>query len=122
MIKGLLKRHKADRSDAISRRHSEAFEITKAELPGRSIIAFQKPGGQATALEVTERGAEILQGLAAGVIVSELEEARARGAEDRAGEVPLGLSASRAEAEAFIQSLDLLDMTEKKALVGALPR
>jgi hypothetical protein len=30
--------------------------------------------------------------------------------------------ASRKEAEAFIQSLDLLDAVEKNAMLGALPR
>ena len=122
MIKGLLNRRKSNEVSEAPEVDDEGFDITTARLPGRSIIAFQKRGGQATALEVTERGTEILQGLAAGVILSELEEVQ-NAAEDLAV-YPLaeGGSASRAEAEAFIQSLDLLDGTEKQALLGALPR
>lgn len=125
MIKSFLGRRKgadlADLDEAISE-DGDGIEITTARFPGRSVITFEKKGGQATALEVTERGTEILQGLAAGVILSELEEVRER--QGNAGVVPLskGPGASRAEAEAFIQSLDLLDGAEKRALLGALPR
>ena len=122
MIKGLLNRRKAQGPESAAAAADDGFDITTARLPGRSIIAFQKRGGQATALEVTERGAEILQGLAAGVVLSELEEVQK--AAETLSVYPLteGGSASRAEAEAFIQSLDLLDGSEKQALLGALPR
>lgn len=123
MIKSLLKRRKAPTEEAaLGTVPADGYDITTARLPGRSIIAFQKRGGQATALEVTERGAEIVKGLAAGVILSELEEVQ------RGTELPPVVSlhggglASREEAEAFIHSLDLLDGSEKQALVSALPR
>ncbi|MEM9840414.1 MAG: hypothetical protein AAF830_14835 [Pseudomonadota bacterium] len=122
MIKSLLKRRRAQDDTAETDDVVDGFDITTARLPGRSIIAFQKPGGQATALEVTERGAEIVKGLAAGVILSELEEVR--NTEDVPPVVPLlgdGIT-SRAQAEAFIHSLDLLDGAEKQELVSALPR
>lgn len=121
MIKGLLKRrHDQDRAGE-DLAEGRAYDITSARLPGRSIIAFEKRGGSAAALEVTERGAEILKGLAAGAILSELDEVR----ETRSGlSMPLirDEGASREEAEAFIRSLDLLDGAEKRALMGALPR
>ncbi|NNU17637.1 hypothetical protein HK107_14995 [Parvularcula sp. ZS-1/3] len=120
MLKTWLKRRQ-NGADSASEPEARDYDITSARLPGRSIITFEKRGGQAAALEVTERGAEILQGLAAGAVLSELDEVRA---------APAGMSmplvrdegASRKEAEAFIHSLDLLDMTEKKELLGALPR
>lgn len=119
MLKSWLKKRQND-ADGASSDGELSFDITSARLPGRSIIAFEKRGGQAAALEVTERGAEILQGLAAGAILSELDEVRG----DSAVTMPLfrDEGASREEAEAFIQSLDLLDGTEKKQLMGALPR
>lgn len=123
MIKSFLKRRGQDGQEVAAARGDDSqFEIISARLPGRSVITFQKRGGQATALEVTDQGAEILKGLAAGAVVSELEDART---EDGDGEVmPLtgGSVATRAEAEAFIQSLDLLDMADKRRLLGALPR
>ena len=120
MLKNWLKKreHKASAGTVGDARD---FDITSARLPGRSIIAFEKRGGQAAALEVTEQGAEILQGLAAGALLSELDEVKSQ----RSGlTMPLirDEGARRAEAEAFIQSLDLLDGTEKKQLMGALPR
>jgi hypothetical protein len=119
MIKTFLKRR---RSAETGNADAEAgYGILSASLPGRSIIAFEK-AGRAAALEVTERGAEILQGLAAGAILSELEDVRE---DERFGMVqPFNRhdGASRREAEDFIHSLDLLDWQEKKALLGALPR
>jgi len=122
LIKSILGRrnHRVDASELLD--GDGDYEITTARFPGRSVIAFQKRGGQAAALEVTEQGAEIVKGLAAGALVSELEEAQ----EDLADEAVLPLTADRGasweETEAFIQSLDLLDASEKQALVGALPR
>jgi len=126
MIKNLLNGRKGDdgsEGPGALGSGENGIEITTARFPGRSVITFQKKGGQATALEVTERGAEILQGLAAGVVLSELEEVREQGGA-AASIVPLGAGtgASLEEAEAFIQSLDLLDGTEKRALLSALPR
>ncbi|MEO1043694.1 MAG: hypothetical protein AAFX52_15545 [Pseudomonadota bacterium] len=122
MIKSILKRRGQDDDDNQLIEANGDFEITTGRFPGRSVIAFQKRGGPVTALEVTEQGAEIVKGLAAGAIVSELEEAR----EDLASAAVLPLTtdrgASREEAEAFIQSLDLLDPAEKQMLLGALPR
>ncbi|MCQ8184782.1 hypothetical protein [Parvularcula maris] len=117
MLMGLLGRQK-ERPEAES---EEAFNITSARLPGRAIITFEKRGGPIAALEVTDRGAEILRGIAAGAVQSELDEVRERG---RAHTMPLSRDegASRKEAEAFIRSLDLLDAVEKNAMMGALPR
>ena len=120
MLKNWLKK-RGDGDVAASVDEIRDFDITSARLPGRSIIAFEKRGGQAAALEVTERGAEILQGLAAGALLSELDEVKTSRS-DLTMPLIRGEGASRAEAEAFIQSLDLLDMTEKKRLMGALPR
>lgn len=120
MLKTWLKKRQngAEDGDALGGRD---FDITSARLPGRSIIAFEKRGGQAAALEVTESGAEILQGLAAGALLSELDEVKSNRS-DLTMPLIRDEGASRAEAEAFIQSLDLLDGTEKKQLMGALPR
>jgi predicted deacylase len=115
MLKALLKRQKErDGFDC-----TEAYDITSARLPGRAIITFEKRGGAVAALEVTERGAEILRGIAAGAVQSEIEEVRSG-----VRTVPLSRDegASREQAEAFIQSLDLLDHVEKSAMLGALPR
>ncbi|MEM7740277.1 MAG: hypothetical protein AAF225_05705 [Pseudomonadota bacterium] len=122
MIKSILKRRgQGDDENQILEANGD-FDITTGRFPGRSVIAFQKRGGQVTALEVTEQGAEIVKGLAVGAIISELEEAR----DDLAAAAVLPLTsdrgASREEAEAFIQSLDLLDAAEKQMLLGALPR
>jgi hypothetical protein len=115
MLKGLLGLQKEQRDIEAS----DAFDITSARLPGRAIITFEKRGGQIAALEVTERGAEILRGIAAGAVQSEIDEVRAN-----SKAVPLSRDegASRQEAVAFIQSLDLLDHVEKNAMLGALPR
>lgn len=122
MIRGLLKRRSGEASGASAGAAGEqAYDIISARLPGRSIIAFEKRGGQAAALEITERGAEILKGLAAGAVLSELDEVRATG-DGAIKPLIRDEGASREEAEAFILSLDLLDGPEKKALMGALPR
>lgn len=122
VIKSILKRRNSQGVEGDPLGAPGDYEITTARFPGRSVIAFQKRGGQAAALEVTEQGAEIVKGLAAGALVSELEEAR----EELSSKAVLPLTAdrgaSREEAEAFIQSLDLLDAAEKQALMGALPR
>ncbi|MEE4208681.1 MAG: hypothetical protein V2I43_05395 [Parvularcula sp.] len=125
MIKGLLgQRSKKITDDSAMQSDAEAdgYEILTAKLPGRAIIAFQNKVGQVAALEVTERGAEILKGLAAGAVLSELEDAQ----ETARFESPVGMTSShgttRAEAMAFIHSLDLLDSVEKKELQKALPR
>ncbi|NRA30312.1 MAG: hypothetical protein HRU11_08615 [Parvularculaceae bacterium] len=125
MIKSFLGRRKgADLADldGADLDGGDGIEITTARFPGRSVITFQKKGGQTTALEVTEGGTEILQGLAAGVVLSELEEVRERRGDADVVPLSTGTGASREEAEAFIQSLDLLDGAEKRALLGALPR
>ncbi|GGY49941.1 hypothetical protein [Parvularcula lutaonensis] len=121
MIKGFLRRRQDQGRAGDMAAESRAYDITSARLPGRSIIAFEKRGGSAAALEVTERGAEILKGLAAGAILSELDEVRAARS-DLSMPLIRDEGASREEAEAFIQSLDLLDGAEKRALMGALPR
>ena len=121
VLKSFLRRGAGqDRSDEKAERGG--YEITTAKWPNRSVIAFQKRSGQAAALEVTERGAEILQGLAAGAVISELEDVRSGSAGGDVLSLTSGEGASRGEAEAFIQSLDLLDGAEKRALSQALPR
>lgn len=121
VLKSLFRRgHGPDEHDGAAQLGD--YDITTAKWPGRSVIAFQKRSGQAAALEVTERGAEILQGLAAGAVISELEEALTGSAEGDVLSLTSGQGASRGEAEAFIESLDLLDLSEKRALSQALPR
>lgn len=122
MIKGILKRRSNGGKAEVIDAGDFSYDITSARFPGRSVIAFEKRGGQAAALEVTEQGAEILKGLAAGAVLSELDEARDRLARGAVMPLTRDEGASRAEAEAFIQSLDLLDGQEKRALMGALPR
>lgn len=122
MIKGLLKRgSERGVGDFAEAGVDRGFAITSARLPGRSIIAFENAGGQAAALEVTDRGAEILRGLAAGAVVSELEDARTN-SDGIAMPLIRDEGASREEAEDLIRSLELLDVLEKKELLGALPR
>lgn len=122
MLKSILKRRVPNTEGALAGSPVKGFSIIRATLADRSIIAFEKRGGQATALEVTDRGAEILRGLAAGAVVSELEDALHHEALDEAASKPRAWEASREETEAFIQSLELLDMVEKQALANALPR
>ncbi|MEM1380516.1 MAG: hypothetical protein AAGH41_07825 [Pseudomonadota bacterium] len=118
MIKGLLNRGRDARADT-KLPGEEDFAIKAVRLEGREIYAFQKQSGQTTALEVTESGAEILQGLAAGVALSELEEVELRA---RSGAASLAHSprASREEAEDFIRNLEHIDGAQKQELLGAL--
>lgn len=120
MIKGFLKRRQGETPSAVI--ESEAFDITRVRFPGRSIIAFEKRGGQAAALEVTDRGAEILRGLAAGAVLSELDDVMHSDPAGLTEALSRDEGATREETAAFIQSLDLLDGSEKKALLGAVLR
>jgi hypothetical protein len=122
MLKSLLGRRPGERRDADVEARAEGYEILTANLPGRAIIAFQNRVGQVAALEVTDEGAEILRGLAAGAVVSELEDARSSDPLGRSVKLTESRGATREEAEAFISSLELLDTVEKKALQKALPR
>lgn len=123
MMKSLLKGRSRDQ--AKSKRGAETdpvFSITRVRFPDRSVIAFEKCGGQAAVLEITETGAEVLRGLAAGAAVSDIQEVEKAQGDGTQAALMRDQAASREEAVAFIQSLDLIGSIEKQELLGALPR
>jgi hypothetical protein len=90
----------------------DAFEVVSATLGETAVMVFVAPRGAAAAVEVTERGAQVLTGLAAGAVLAEVEEA------DEAVR-----STERADAgatAAVIEAMIGLSAEQKARLRGAL--
>ena len=51
------------------------FEVVSAHLDGRDVRVFVAPKGTAAAVEMGEERATVLTGLAAGIVLSDVEEA-----------------------------------------------
>ncbi|MBB4657783.1 hypothetical protein [Parvularcula dongshanensis] len=91
----------------------DGFELLSATLEGTPVMVFVDGRGTAVAVEVTDRGAQVLTGLAAGALLSDLREAEA---------LPT-FRASRAsytDAEAMIETLAGLSELQRSKLRTAL--
>lgn len=108
-----------DLQERFARDH-RGFELISAILDGRRTYVFIAPQGTAAAVEVGEERATVLTGLAAGIVLSDVEEAQSHGAR--------GLTASTSrisrllaqEAESLIDGLAALTDGQKGQLRTAL--
>ena len=54
-----------------------SFQLVSASLEGRDVIVFLDGAGTAVAVEIAEAEAQVLTGLAAGAVLSDVEAAQA---------------------------------------------
>ncbi|WP_031549412.1 hypothetical protein [Parvularcula oceani] len=97
------------------------FELLSGIVDGNSVMLFVDRNGTAVAIELSERGAQVLTGLAAGALLSEVREAD--GEPDLTGQALSALRAERAstkEASALIDEMTVLNDTQKARLRTAL--
>lgn len=86
--------------------------LLSAELGETDVMVFVAPQGTAAAVELSERGPQVLTGLAAGALLSEVEEA--------AEPLRLADRASPAAAAAMIDAMVALNDDQRAKLRGAL--
>ena len=97
------------------------FELLSGIVDGNSVMLFVDRNGTAVAIELSERGAQVLTGLAAGALLSEVREAD--GEPDLTGQALSALRAERAstkEASALIDEMTVLNDTQKARLRTAM--
>ncbi len=97
------------------------FELLSGIVDGNSVMLFVDRNGTAVAIELSERGAQVLTGLAAGALLSEVREAE--GGPDLTGQALGALRAERAstrEASLLINDMTVLNDTQKARLRTAL--
>lgn len=96
------------------------FEVMSAHLDGRDVRVFVAPQGTAAAVEMGQERATVLTGLAAGIILSDVEEA-ARGPAHGLGARSSRIGRLDARgADAVIDGLPALTDGQKDQLRSAL--
>ena len=96
------------------------FELVSAVVDGRPVIVFVAPQGTAAAVEMGEARALVLTGLAAGIVLSDVEEA-ANGPAPGVSAASSRMSRLSAhDAEALIEGLVGLTLGQKDQLRAAL--
>ena len=96
------------------------FEVMSAHLDGRDVRVFVAPQGTAAAVEMGDERATVLTGLAAGIVLSDVEDA-ARGPQNGLGARSSRIGRLDARgADALIDGFAVLTDGQKNQLRTAL--
>ena len=102
-------------ADAVS-----GFEVHSAVLDGRRTQVFVAPQGTAAAVEMGTNRASVLTGLAAGIVLSDVEEATSGPASSIGASSSSISQLSAREADELIDALPVLSDGQKGQLRAAL--
>ena len=106
-----------ERPEAVS---GEGFQLVSAVLDGRRTHVFVAPQGTAAAVEVGEERATVLTGLAAGIVLSDVEEAQGGPSSGLAASSSRISRLSPRDADGLIDGLGALTDGQKGQLRTAL--
>lgn len=98
------------------------YEVVSAVVDGRQVTVFVAPQGTAAAVEVGETRAMVLTGLAAGIVLSDVEEAvgEARPARGLSAASMRTRRLSARDADGRIDAIGVLSEGQKDQLRAAL--